>query len=233
MDEQTFHLAGVALTARASGALWWPGAHLLCVSDLHLGKSERLARSGGPLLPPYETAETLDRLGAEITRLSPATVLCLGDSFDDDASADGLADPDLARLLVLMAGRDWIWIAGNHDPGPLTLGGRHFAEHARGGLTFRHVAHPGAAPGEVSGHFHPKFRLALGGRSLTRACFLHDACRLILPAFGAYTGGLDAGHPALAGFFGTDARAILTGTPCLALPLTATRPRRHAGQGRL
>lgn len=228
MDATTFHLAGATLAARATGALWWPQQALLCVSDLHLGKSGRIARMGGSLLPPYETAETLDRLAAEIARLAPAVVLCLGDSFDDDASAGSLTDADLARLNVLMAGRDWIWIAGNHDPGPLTLGGRLLAEHARGPLTFRHAAISGAAPGEISGHYHPKLRLALGGRILTRAAFLHDARRLILPAFGAYTGGLDAGHPALAGLLGPEGRAILTGTPCISLPLAAAAARVRA-----
>ena len=229
MDETFLLLAGARLVARSSGALWWPDERLLCVSDLHLGKSERIARAGGTLLPPYETAETLDRLGAEIARLAPATVLCLGDSFDDVASAGGLAEADMARLLVLMAGRDWIWIAGNHDPGPIPLGGRHLAEHGRGALRFRHVALAETAPGEISGHYHPKLRLALRGRGLSRPCFLHDARRLMLPAFGAYTGGLDAGRPELAGFFGPEARAILTGSPCLALPLAATRTRRRAG----
>ncbi len=230
MDVTIFHLAGATLAARATGALWWPEQGLLCVSDLHLGKSERIARMGGSLLPPYETAETLDRLAAEIARLAPAAVICLGDSFDDDASAEGLDEADLARLLVLMAGRDWIWVAGNHDPGPLALGGRHLAGHSLGPLVFRHEALPAAAAGEVSGHFHPSFRLALGGRSVTRACFLHDARRLILPAFGAYTGGLDCGAPALAGLIAPEGRAILTGEPCIALPLAASRGR--AGQGR-
>ena len=117
MDEQDITLAGARLTARASGALWWPAERLLCVADLHLGKSERLARRGGTLLPPYETAETLDRLAAEIAALAPARVVCLGDSFDDCAAGAALAPADAARLTALMAGRDWIWIAGNHDPG--------------------------------------------------------------------------------------------------------------------
>ncbi|MCC0067417.1 MAG: ligase-associated DNA damage response endonuclease PdeM [Rhodovulum sp.] len=228
MDETSLLLAGARLVARSSGALWWPEERLLCVSDLHLGKSERIARRGGTLLPPYETAETLDRLGAEIARLAPATVLCLGDSFDDVASAGGLAEADMARLLVLMAGRDWIWIAGNHDradPARRPASRRAWLR----ALCFRHVALAETAPGEISGHYHPKLRLALRGRGLSRPCFLHDARRLMLPAFGAYTGGLDAGRPELAGFFGPEARAILTGSPCLALPLAATRARRRAG----
>ena len=124
MDEQPVTLAGARLAARASGALWWPEERLLCVADLHLCKSERLARRGGPLLPPYETAETLERLADEIAALAPAGVVCLGDSFDDGAAGAALDAEDAARLMALMAGRDWIWIAGNHDPGPPPAGRR-------------------------------------------------------------------------------------------------------------
>lgn len=231
MTTQPLRLAGASLLARASGALWWPEERLLCVADLHLGKSERLARRGGTLLPPYETAATLDRLGDEIGRLEPACVICLGDSFDDSAAGTALAPADLDRLAALTVGRRWIWIAGNHDPAPLPLGGSHHAEVAVGPLTFRHAALPDAAPGEVSGHFHPKLRLAIGGRTIARACFLHDDRRLVLPAFGAYTGGLDAGSPVLAALLGEDARAILSGDPCVAVPLgraLARRPRSRA-----
>jgi DNA ligase-associated metallophosphoesterase len=228
MTAQDFELAGAALSAQASGALWWAAERLLCVADLHLGRSERLARRGGTLLPPYETAETLDRLAAEIGRLGPACVVCLGDSFDDDAAAEALEPSAVSRLTVLMAGRDWVWIAGNHDPAPLGLGGRHLAALNRAPLTFRHEAAGDAAPGEVSGHLHPKARLALRTGHLTRACFIHDARRLVLPAFGAYTGGLDAEHPAVAALFGAGATAILTGEPCLKLPLAACA-RRRAG----
>lgn len=226
MMAQDFELAGAALSAQASGALWWPEQRLLCVADLHLGRSERLARRGGTLLPPYETAETLDRLASEFRRLAPALVVCLGDSFDDDAAAEALDPGDAARLTALMAGRDWVWVAGNHDPAPLARGGRRLAALRLGPLTFRHEAAAAAAPGEVSGHVHPKVRLGLRGASLTRACFLYDARRLVLPAFGAYTGGLGAGHPAVAALFGADATAILTGEPCLSLPLAACAGRR-------
>ena len=219
MTGQPLTLAGASLTARPSGALFWPAEGLLCVADLHLCKSERLARRGGALLPPYETAETLGRLAAEIDALDPARVVCLGDSFDDCAAGAALAPADAARLAALMAGRDWVWIAGNHDPAPLALGGRHLAALALGPLTFRHQARPGAAPGEVSGHFHPKLRLAVRGGAVTRPCFLADAARVILPAFGAYTGGLRTDHPALAALLGPGARAVLTGEPCIAVPV--------------
>ena len=217
MTSQPLTLAGAPLLALASGALYWPAERLLAVADLHLGKSERLARRGGTLLPPYETQATLDRLAVEIDRVDPARVVCLGDSFDDSAAGEVL--PERGRLAALMAGRDWLWIAGNHDPAPPSLGGSHRAEARIGPLVFRHAAHPDAAPGEVSGHYHPKLRLVLAGRTVSRPCFLYDARRLLLPAFGAYTGGLRAVDPALARLLAPDARAILTGEPCVALPL--------------
>ena len=215
-------LAGTALAALHSGALWWPDEAMLCVADLHLGKSERIARRGGALLPPYETAETLDRLAADIARHAPRVVVCLGDSFDDGAGADALMPENSGRLATLAAGRDWIWIAGNHDPAPLSGRGPASREaRARVPLTFRHIARPDAGPGEVSGHWHPKARVALRGRTISRPCFLTDGARLILPAYGAYTGGLRADHPDLAALLSKSARAILTGTPALTVPLAA------------
>ena len=221
MSAQPITLSGIALTARASGALWWAEARLLCVGDLHLGKSERLARRGGPLLPPYETTETIARLAAEIDRLAPATVVCLGDSFDDAAAGVGL-DPEAAsRLRALMAGRDWHWIAGNHDPAAPGLPGTAAADLHRGPLSFRHQATLCPALGEISGHYHPKIRLPVRSRTVTRPCFLFDSQRIILPAFGAYTGGLHAESPALARLLAPDARAIVTGDPCVTIPLAA------------
>jgi len=225
MTGQPIDLAGARLAARASGALWWADQRLLCVADLHLCRSERTARRGGPLLPPYETAETIDRLAAEIDRLGPARVICLGDSFDDCAAGAALDAAEAARLTALIAGRDWIWIAGNHDPAPLALPGRHLAELRLGPLAFRHEAAPGTAAGEVSGHYHPKLRLPVRGGAVSRPCFLADDTRLILPAFGAYTGGLRADHPALAALMGPAALAILTGEPSVAVPLARVRHR--------
>ena len=145
MTTQAIELAGARLEARASGALWWQAERLLCVADLHLGRSERLARRGGTLLPPYETAETLDRLAAEIAALAPARVVCLGDSFDDGAAAPALAAADAAVLAALIAGRDWIWVAGNHDPLPLALAGRHL-RRARASARSPSATPPGPAP---------------------------------------------------------------------------------------
>lgn len=227
MDGCDIGFCGEALEARASGALWWGARRTLVVADLHLGKSERLARRGGVLLPPYETAATLDRLAQEIARLAPTRVVCLGDSFDDDAAALALDPRDIERLSVLME-RDWIWVAGNHDPGPPAFGGRHVSALAAAPFVFRHRAEPEAEPGEISGHHHPKLRLVIKGRAIARPCFVQDARRLILPAFGAYTGGLGTDHPALRALFGPEARAVLTGQPCQALPLAAV-PARAAG----
>jgi hypothetical protein len=214
MNTYSFRLAGAVLAALPSGALWWADAGLLAVSDLHLGRSDRIARLGGALIPPYEAAETLSRLDALIGALVPRVVVCLGDSFDDPVAA---ADPDAETglwLARMMAGRRWVWIAGNHDPVPLSIGGECHAALTQGPLTFRHIAAAGAT-GEVSGHFHPKARV--GGQS--RRCFLIDGARVILPAFGAYTGGLWSDAPVLAGLMGPGALAILTGTTARPVPM--------------
>ncbi|WP_299362377.1 ligase-associated DNA damage response endonuclease PdeM [uncultured Paracoccus sp.] len=187
---------GLTLEARCSGALWMPDDRCLVVADLHLGKSERIARRGGALLPPYDAAETLRRLDEEIAALAPARVISLGDGFDDDAAAEALDTDVTAGLARLAAGRDWAWVAGNHDPAMrgTRLPGRAAAEIRLAGVTLRHVAVPGDGP-DISGHYHPVVRLA-GAR---RRALLVGQDHLILPAFGSYTGGLDAGEPALAG----------------------------------
>ncbi len=218
MNGYRFELAGEALVACGSGALWWPARRLLAVSDLHLGKSERIARRGGTLLPPYEQHDTLLRLQTEVEASDAATVICLGDSFDDGAAAQSQSGADQLWLTRLMAGRQWVWIAGNHDPAPLALSGAHLASLTEGPLTFRHIAEPGAV-GEVSGHYHPKARVAGRGQAVTRPCFLADAARIILPAFGTYTGGLRSDHPALCGLMAPGALAILTGAQPVALPM--------------
>ncbi|MEM8789192.1 MAG: ligase-associated DNA damage response endonuclease PdeM [Pseudomonadota bacterium] len=217
-----FTVAGVSLLALPSGALWWPEAGILTVADLHLGKSERLARRGGTLLPPYETRETIARLTSEIDTLSPRTVICLGDSFDDAEAARQLGEPARIALAGLMAGRRWIWVAGNHDPDLPDLGGSHMEEVARGPLTFRHIARPRAEAGEISGHYHPKMRLPTRAGLISRPCFVTDETRAILPAFGAYTGGLTCTSGPIRTLFGEDALCILTGTTAAPVPL-ATR----------
>ena len=174
MSGQPITLAGARLVARASGALWWPAERLLAVADLHLCRSERLARRGGALLPPYETAATLDRLAAEIAALAPARVVCLGDSFDDCAAGAALAAADAARLTALIAGRDWTWIAGNHDPAPLALPGSHRAELALGPLVFRHAGRPRRRPRRGLRPLAPEAAAAARGGAVSRPCFLAD-----------------------------------------------------------
>ncbi len=217
MNGYRLSLCGAELLARPSGVLWWPAERLLAVADLHLGKSGRLARRGGALLPPYETAETLDRLAAEVAALRPGVVVALGDSFDDDTCAEE-AGPSLHKALAAMAVPRWIWVAGNHDPAPGGLPGAVAEAFAAGPLTFRHIALPGAA-GEISGHYHPKARLA----GVSRPCFLADGARVILPAFGAYTGGLASSDPALSALMAPQALAILTGPAVLACPMPRGR----------
>ena len=203
------------LRALPAGALLWRAKSLLCVSDLHLGKSERLARRAGQLTPPYDSLETLTRLKDLIDQHNPQTVICLGDSFDDTIAGQDLA-PDLLQLLsTLTAGRKWIWITGNHDPGLLDLQGSWLHEVKEDYLTFRHIAEKTCQAGEVSGHFHPK--ASLKGRS--RPCFCYDERRLILPAFGTYTGGLKVSDPNIASLFGKEARAVMTGARTITLPL--------------
>lgn len=222
-----FTLAGARLTALASGALWWPDHELLCVSDLHLGKAERHARRGGAPLPPYETRDTLQRLSEALQLTRPRMVICLGDSFDDLAAARALPEPERLQLTGLQAGRRWIWIEGNHDPGPVDLGGTHLDTLTLGPLTFRHIAEPGAR-GEVSGHYHPKAQVKTRLRTISRPAFLLDRDRLILPAFGTFTGGLRSTDPALARLMRPEALAILTGPSAQPVPMprqaTATPP---------
>ncbi len=215
MQSVPFTLAGTRLEALGSGALWWQDRRLLCVSDLHLGKSDRLARRGGAPLPPYETRDTLLRLEADLTHTGAGTVICLGDSFDDLAALESLSEDDRLWIARLQAGRRWVWIEGNHDPGPIDLGGSHLSELPAPPLTFRHIAKPGKS-GEISGHYHPKATIRTRHRTITRPAFLFDTDRVILPAYGTYTGGLRSHDEALATLMRSEARAILTGpTPRL------------------
>jgi DNA ligase-associated metallophosphoesterase len=218
MNTYVFRFRDATFHALPSGALYWPSERLLAVSDLHIGKAERAARRGGPMLPPYEGIDTLLRLADDIAATDPRTVVCLGDSFDDAAAARALDEVTASHLTPLMAGRSWIWIEGNHDPGPLDLGGTHLGTLSVSGLVFRHIAQDGAE-GEVSGHYHPKARLRTRARSITRRCFLLDRRRMILPAYGTYTGGLDCEGPELDGLMETGATAILLGSPPIAVPM--------------
>ncbi len=197
----TVDIAGVMLHADLSGALYWEQQRLLVVSDLHLEKGSSYA-TRGVLLPPYDTIATLGRLGAVIARHAPRTVIALGDSFHDRSAHDRLSQPNRELLGALQARRDWIWISGNHDPAlPSDLGGTIAADVAIGPITFRHE--PTGADGEIAGHLHPKARVSTRGRSVERRCFASDGARAIMPAFGAYTGGLNIRDAAFAKIFQT------------------------------
>lgn len=214
MTECSLILADAPLVARASGALWVAAQRTLVVSDLHLGKAERNARRGGGFWPPYENEATLSRLEAEVTALDPAMIVALGDSFDDSRCVEALAERDRARIAALADGREMVWITGNHDPAPNGLPGSGRAEIMLGPLTLRHIAKP-EADAEISGHYHPKAMIHMRGRRIRRKCFLLDTRRIVLPAFGAYTGGLDVLNQAFEPLFGPDAEVVLTGETAL------------------
>jgi DNA ligase-associated metallophosphoesterase len=197
----TIDVASVSFAADLSGALFWEEQSLLVVSDLHLEKGSSFA-SRGVLLPPYDTAATLLRLAAVIARHDPQVVIALGDSFHDSNAHERLSAPDREAISALQARRDWIWISGNHDPAlPPDLGGVVASEVAIGPIVFRHQ--PTGAVGEIAGHLHPKARVATRARWLERRCFASDGDRAILPAFGAYSGGLSIRDTAFAKIFRT------------------------------
>jgi DNA ligase-associated metallophosphoesterase len=195
------NVAGVTLIADLSGALFWEERRLLVVSDLHLEKGSSFAVRGA-LLPPYDTAATLSRLGAVIARHDPRTVIALGDSFHDRDAHGRLSISDREAITALQMRRDWIWIAGNHDPAlPDDLGGTVADEVVVGAIVLRHQ--PTGAIGEIAGHLHPKARVSTRGRSVERRCFATDGERVVMPAFGAYAGGLSIRDVAFAKIFQT------------------------------
>lgn len=195
------HIAGEAATVDRRGALYFAAHRLLVVSDLHLEKGSAFARRG-QLIPPYDSVATLSLLAGVISEYEPATVVSLGDSFHDSGGADRLPPAYRALLETLMVGRDWFWIAGNHDPDlPANLPGDAVRELALASLLFRHEPQRGAGPGEIAGHLHPCARIVQRGRSVRRRCFATDGERLIMPAFGAYTGSLNVLDRAYAGLF--------------------------------
>jgi hypothetical protein len=206
--DQVLSLCGETLLPDPSGALSWPAAEVIVVADLHLEKG-----SSYPGLPPYDTAATLARLGEVLRERRPRRVICLGDSFHDGGAATRLDRADRGALAALVEAHDWLWVAGNHDPAPPSLGGHVASEIAIGPLLFRHEAMIAAPDGEVSGHYHPKAYWRAHGRSVHGRCFVGDGRRLILPAFGAYAGGLDVRDPAIARLFpnGFDTHLIARG----------------------
>ena len=197
----TVDVASVTLHADLSGALFWTEQSLLVVSDLHLEKGSSFA-ARGVLLPPYDTVATLGRLAAVVARHNPRMVIALGDSFHDRDAHQRLSDSDRDALTALQVRRDWIWISGNHDPAlPPNLGGVVATEVAIGPVIFRHE--PTGTIGEIAGHLHPKARVVRRGRAMERRCFVGDDERLVMPAFGAYSGGLSIRDAAFAKIFPT------------------------------
>jgi DNA ligase-associated metallophosphoesterase len=204
-----FSFCGHEMMALPQGALFWPARRALLVADLHLEKASWFARLG-QMLPPYDSAATLADLTALTAATQPAEIWCLGDSFHDRYGCDRLPAQAREALLALTASTRWNWIVGNHDPG--------FADHCGGtlmdeaevdGVILRHEADPADPRPEISGHFHPKLRINHRGRSISRRCFVGSSSKLILPAFGALTGGLDAHHPEILRAVGGNAQAFV------------------------
>ena len=217
-----FEFAGHRLVALRQGALFWPARGALIVADLHFEKASWFAKFG-QMLPPYDSIATLTDLTALVVAMRPRELWCLGDSFHDSAGCERLPLRAQTMLRAMTAALDWVWITGNHDAGFADhCGGRIIEEAEVDGLVLRHQADRGDARPELSGHFHPKLRLAVRGRNIARRCFVASATKLILPAFGSLTGGLDAGHPEIMRAVGGNARALIPVTDrLLSFPLAA------------
>jgi DNA ligase-associated metallophosphoesterase len=195
--------------ALPQGALFWPARRALLVADLHLEKASWFARLG-QMLPPYDSIATLTELGAIVEATGASEIWCLGDSFHDRHGCDRLPTPAREHLLALTAATRWTWITGNHDPGFADHCGGEIVEEAEvDGLLLRHEADPAETRPELSGHFHPKLRITQRGRHISRRCFVATERKLILPAFGSLTGGLDAGHPEIIRAVGGSAEALV------------------------
>ncbi|WP_291295257.1 ligase-associated DNA damage response endonuclease PdeM [Elioraea sp.] len=209
MTAAPIHIAGERLMLDPDGVLWWPARKLLAVADLHLEKGSSLAARGA-LLPPYDSRATLDRLVPLIRRYRPERIVALGDSFHDRHGAARLAAAEADRLRAIAEGAELIWVLGNHDPAPPAgFPGAVATEWLEGPIAFRHEG--GGATPEICGHHHPKAWVPTRGKAVSRPCFVADARRLMLPAFGAYTGGLDVRDQAIAGLFPRGARVFLQG----------------------
>jgi DNA ligase-associated metallophosphoesterase len=204
-----FSFCGHELMALPQGALFWPARRALLVADLHLEKASWFARFG-QMLPPYDTLATLADLHALVAATAPDEIWCLGDSFHDRHGCDRLPVKARELLTALTATTRWTWITGNHDPGFAdTCGGRIVDEAEIDGVLLRHQAEPAETRPELSGHFHPKLRITHRGRQVSRRCFVATTRKLILPAFGSLTGGLDAHHPEIVRAVGPGAQALV------------------------
>ncbi len=221
-----FTIAGVAAEALPDGALWIESEGVLVVSDLHLEKGSAFA-SRGQLLPPYDTRATLKRLADIVARLQPAIVVSLGDSFHDGGGPARMHDDDLGALDALVRATDWVWIVGNHDPEiPATLGGRIHETLRIGALTLRHEPTANGA-GEIAGHLHPCAKVSSRGRAVRARCFATDGAQLVMPAFGAYTGGLNVRDDAFNAVFPRGCTALMLGRS----RVYAAPPHRQVGDG--
>jgi uncharacterized protein len=218
----TFEFGGQTLVALPQGALFWPARRALIVADLHFEKASWFARFG-QMLPPYDSMATLADLDVLVAATGACALWCLGDSFHDSRGCERLPHSAQTLLRDLTGRLDWVWITGNHDAGMIDhCGGRIVNEAAVDGLILRHEADPADNRPELSGHFHPKLRLSIRGRNVARRCFIASETKLILPAFGALTGGLDAGHPEIVRAVGRDARALIAvNDRLLSFPLAA------------
>jgi uncharacterized protein len=211
MTAAPIHLAGERLMLDPAGALFWPATALLAVSDLHLEKGSSYARRG-QLLPPWDTHATLDRLVLLLRRYKPRIVVALGDSFHDVDGAGRLPAGELTRLKAMTGAHRFIWVQGNHDPAPPRgVAGEWTEAFAISTLVFRHQGTVAAQPGEICGHHHPKAAVPARGGSVSRPCFVADTHRLMMPAFGAYAGGLDVRDPAITRLFPRGGRVFLLG----------------------
>ena len=196
---------------RATGALWLAGSRALAVADLHFEKGAAYA-ARGQMLPPYDTGETLRRLAAEVEALQPAAIVFLGDSFHDGEGEARMATGYAEALVALSRGRSLVWVVGNHDAdGPSDLPGEVVDDVRLEGLTLRHEPRVGPQAGEAAGHLHPCARVTGPGRTVRRPCFVTDGQRIVLPAFGAYAGGLNVRDRAFATLFAAPPLAIALG----------------------
>jgi DNA ligase-associated metallophosphoesterase len=204
-----FSFAGETFQATSEGALFWPDQNALLVADLHLEKASWFARLG-QFLPPYDSHATLSSLDRVVEQTGATRLYCLGDSFHDRFGCDRLPADARALLSALTSVLDWVWIVGNHDPGFADhCGGRLEEEVEVGGIVLRHEAVRDDPRPEMSGHYHPKLRLHLKGRQVSRRCFVVSQNKVIMPAFGSLTGGLDARHPEILGSVGREAAALV------------------------
>lgn len=208
-SQQPISIAGRSLLADVTGALYWPAEDILIVADLHLEKGSAFA-SRGIMLPPYDTAATLERLAATLDAYPASTVICLGDSFHDCGAAERMSPVDRETLGILQEGREWLWLNGNHDPVISDcMGGVVLHEISVSGLTFRHEPTQGPLTHEIAGHLHPAARVSFHGHVIRRPCFVGNGMRLVLPAFGTYAGGLNVLDDAFSPLFGNDGLSVL------------------------